>query len=200
MDSVPFHDANIHHILETRYLHSRQDVNRSLQTHSSLIRRLTQERELEGHLGCVNAVAWNSSGSLLISGSDDTRVNIWNYADRKLLHSIDTGHTANIFCTNENAIAPSALYQCHTRRVKKLAVENGNPNVVWSASEDGTLRQHDFREGTSCPPAGSSHQECRSVLCKWETFIAEAFQGRSMGGKFTKWLYGWGLWVAYLMT
>ncbi|XP_020962149.1 WD repeat protein iqw1 isoform X3 [Arachis ipaensis] len=195
MDSVPFHDGNIHHILETRYLHSRQDVNHRLQTHSSLIRRLTQERELEGHLGCVNAVAWNSRGSLLISGSDDTRINIWNYADRKLLHSIDTGHTANIFCTKfipetsdeivvsgagdaevrlfnlshlngsaENAIAPSALYQCHTRRVKKLAVENGNPNMVWSASEDGTLRQHDFREGTSCPPAGSSHQECRSVL------------------------------------
>ncbi|XP_027903176.1 WD and tetratricopeptide repeats protein 1 isoform X2 [Vigna unguiculata] len=43
-------------------------------------------------------------------------------------------------------------------------VENGNPNVVWSASEDGTLRQHDFREGTSCPPAGSSHQECRNIL------------------------------------
>jgi WD and tetratricopeptide repeat-containing protein 1 len=45
-----------------------------------------------------------------------------------------------------------------------LQVETGNPNVVWSASEDGTLRQHDFREGTSCPPAGSPHQECHSVL------------------------------------
>ena len=28
----------------------------------------------QGHHGCVNAVAWNSNGSLLISGSDDTRV------------------------------------------------------------------------------------------------------------------------------
>ncbi|TKY74456.1 WD and tetratricopeptide repeats protein 1 [Spatholobus suberectus] len=198
MDSVPFRDGNIHSILDTRYLHSPLDVIHSLQTHSSLIRRLTQERELEGHLGCVNAVAWNSKGSLLISGSDDTRINIWSYSGRKLLHSIDTGHTANIFCTkfipetsdelvvsgagdaevrlfnlsrlsgsgfSDNAIiAPSALYQCHSRRVKKLAVENGNPNVVWSASEDGTLRQHDFREGTSCPPAGSSHQECRNIL------------------------------------
>lgn len=45
-----------------------------------------------------------------------------------------------------------------------LQVEVGNPHVVWSASEDGTLRQHDFREGASCPPAGSSHQECRNVL------------------------------------
>lgn len=28
----------------------------------------------QGHQGCVNAIAWNSKGSLLISGSDDTRV------------------------------------------------------------------------------------------------------------------------------
>ncbi|KAL2340008.1 hypothetical protein Fmac_007948 [Flemingia macrophylla] len=198
MDSVPFCDGNIHSILDSRYLHSPLEVNHSLQTHSSLIRRLSLERELEGHRGCVNAVSWNSIGSLLISGSDDTQINIWSYSGRKLLHSIDTGHTANIFCTkfipetsdelvasgagdaevrlfnlsrlsaggsNDNAIiAPAAHYQCHTRRVKKLAVENGNPNVVWSASEDGTLRQHDFREGTSCPPAGSSHQECRNIL------------------------------------
>lgn len=45
-----------------------------------------------------------------------------------------------------------------------LKVEVGNPNVVWSASEDGTLRQHDFREGTSCPPDGASHQDCHNVL------------------------------------
>lgn len=45
-----------------------------------------------------------------------------------------------------------------------IQVEVGNPNVVWSASEDGTLRQHDFREGASCPRAGSSNQECRNVL------------------------------------
>ncbi|XP_034898389.1 protein ALTERED SEED GERMINATION 2 isoform X1 [Populus alba] len=193
MDNYGFHDGNICNMLESRH---RPDVNHSLQMHSSLIRRLSQERELEGHQGCVNSIAWNSKGSLLISGSDDTRMNIWNYAGRKLLHSIDTGHSANIFCTkfvpetsdelvvagagdaevrlfnlsrlsgrspDDNSIAPSALYQCHTRRVKKLAVEVGNPNVVWSASEDGTLRQHDFREGASCPPAGSSH-ECRNIL------------------------------------
>lgn len=27
------------------------------------------------------------------------QMNIWNYSSRKLLHSIETGHTANIFCT-----------------------------------------------------------------------------------------------------
>ncbi|GLT93742.1 hypothetical protein SLE2022_115180 [Rubroshorea leprosula] len=197
MATPPFHDGNIHHLLESRLINFRYDVNRGLQMHSSLIRRLSQEGELEGHQGCVNAVAWNSKGSLLISGSDDSRVNIWSYSGRKLLHSIDTGHSGNIFCTkfvpetsdelvvsgagdsqvrlfnlsrlsgrerDDGAISPSAVYQCHTKRVKKLAVEVGNPNVVWSASEDGTLRQHDFREGTSCPPAGSPHHECRNIL------------------------------------
>lgn len=36
--------------------------------------------------------------------------------------------------------------------------------MIWSASEDGTLRQHDLRESSSCPRPGSSNQECRSVL------------------------------------
>ncbi|OMO56603.1 hypothetical protein CCACVL1_26422 [Corchorus capsularis] len=65
---------------------------------------------------------------------------------------------------NDGAISPSVQYQCHTRRVKKLAVEVGNPNVVWSATEGGTLRQHDFREGTSCPPGGSSPRNCHNGL------------------------------------
>ncbi|KAI0495878.1 hypothetical protein KFK09_022185 [Dendrobium nobile] len=153
-----------------------------------------------GHHGCVNAISWNSSGSLLISGSDDTRVNIWSYSTGGLIHSIDTGHSANIFCTkfvpetcdellvsgagdaevrlfnvshakwvrgksgNVSTLEPSAFFQCHSRRVKKLAVEVGNPHILWSASEDGTLRQHDLRECSTCPPAGSSSQECRNVL------------------------------------
>ncbi|KAK4352344.1 hypothetical protein RND71_027862 [Anisodus tanguticus] len=197
MESLCFHDGNITNLINKRYLDVRHDSSQGLQMHSSLVERMALERELEGHQSCVNAIAWNSKGSLLISGSDDTRMNIWSYSSHKLLHSIETGHTANIFCTKfvpetsddlvvsgagdaevrlfrlshlkgrgceDNAVTPSALFQCHTRRVKKLAVEVGNPHVVWSASEDGTVRQHDFREGASCPPAGSSRQECRNIL------------------------------------
>ncbi|KAF3665899.1 WD and tetratricopeptide repeat protein, putative isoform 4 [Capsicum annuum] len=197
MESLCFHDGNITNLINKRYLHVLHDSAHELQMHSSLVKRMALERELEGHQGCVNAIAWNSNGSLLISGSDDTRMNIWSYSGHKLLHSIETGHSANIFCTkfvpetsdelvvsgagdaevrlfhlshlkgrgcDDNTVTPSALFQCHTRRVKKLAVEVGNPHVVWSASEDGTVRQHDLREGASCPPAGSSRQECRNIL------------------------------------
>ncbi|CAN1340812.1 Protein ALTERED SEED GERMINATION 2 [Linum perenne] len=206
MDQHGFHDGNFYNLLESRCLDVRRDIVGNFQMHSSLIRRLAQEKEMEGHQGCVNAIAWNSNGSLLISGSDDTRMNIWSYAGRKLLQSIDTGHSANIFCTKfvpetsdelvvsgagdaevrlfnlsrlggrgpeDTGIVPSALYQCHTRRVKKLAVEVGNPNVVWSASEDGTLRQHDLRECASCPAAGSSPQECRNILSGAKRSLAD---------------------------
>lgn len=114
------------------------------------------------------------------------QLNIWSYSSHKLVHSIETGHSANIFCTKfipetsdelvvsgagdaevmfqlwlshvraltpaqflscvfhvdvvcalqvrlfnlsrlkggveESGITPSALFQCHTRRVKKLTV------------------------------------------------------------------------------
>ncbi|KAF0911231.1 hypothetical protein E2562_007999 [Oryza meyeriana var. granulata] len=192
-----FSDGSVTDLLEARSLHGTTDINKRVQFHSSLVQRLALEREMEGHLGCVNAIAWNSNGSLLLSGSDDTRIGIWNYDNRKLVHDIETGHSANIFCTKfvpetsdevvvsgagdaevrvfnlsrlsgrrpiEISMEPAAVYQCHSRRIKKLAVEIGNPNVVWSASEDGTLRQHDFRECSSCPRARSANQECHNVL------------------------------------
>ncbi|PKA52956.1 Coatomer subunit alpha-2 [Apostasia shenzhenica] len=197
MESWCFPDGNISNLLESRRFDSLADTDYRLQMHSSLVRRLALDKAMEGHLGCVNAIAWNSSGSLLISGSDDTRVNIWSYSNGGLCHCIDTGHSANIFCTkfipetcdelvvsgagdaevrlfnlshlkgkrgNASTVEPLALFHCHSRRVKKLAVEVGNPNMIWSASEDGTLRQHDFREGSMCPPPGSSSQECRNIL------------------------------------
>ncbi|KZV43363.1 WD and tetratricopeptide repeats protein 1 [Dorcoceras hygrometricum] len=169
--SICFNDGSISNFINSRTIGVHNDFNKDVQTHSSLLRRLSLESELE--------------------------LNIWSYSSRKLLHSIDTGHSANIFCTKfvpetkdelvvsgagdaevrlfnlsclkgreleSGGINQLALFQCHTRRVKKLAVEPGNPNVVWSASEDGTLRQHDFRECASCPAAGSSHQECRNIL------------------------------------
>jgi hypothetical protein len=94
-----FSDGGVTDLLQARSLHGTADINKRVQFHSSLVQRLALEKEMEGHLGCVNAIAWNSKGSLLLSGSDDTRIGIWSYANRELLHDIDTGHSANIFCT-----------------------------------------------------------------------------------------------------
>lgn len=45
----------------------------------ALLKRLKLESTLEGHDGCVNTVCWSDNGELLVSGSDDTRVCIWDY-------------------------------------------------------------------------------------------------------------------------
>ncbi|OJD13295.1 hypothetical protein AJ78_06237 [Emergomyces pasteurianus Ep9510] len=59
--------------------------------------------ELGGHIGCVNALSWSTSGELLASGSDDQNLNIYSYqpdsssAPFFLNTAIKTGHSANIF-------------------------------------------------------------------------------------------------------
>lgn len=42
------------------------------------IQTLTNTYELTEHQGCVNAINFNPSGDLIITGSDDTTVKIWN--------------------------------------------------------------------------------------------------------------------------
>jgi WD and tetratricopeptide repeat-containing protein 1 len=62
-----------------------------------MIAHLDLLTELEGHTGCVNRLAWNASGTLLASGSDDRCVRIWDYQTHKSLLNLPTGHRANIF-------------------------------------------------------------------------------------------------------
>ena len=40
---------------------------------------------------------------------------------------------------------PIHVYGCHDQRVKRLEIEPGSPNVWFTASEDGTVREFDRR-------------------------------------------------------
>jgi hypothetical protein len=44
------------------------------------------------------------------------------------------------------------VFEAHTRRVKKLQVEAGNPHLLLSAGEDGCVRQLDLRQPPPAPP------------------------------------------------
>lgn len=87
----------------------------------NFVQRLTRWKVLEGHDGCVNTVAWNENGSLLLSGSDDYLLNVYNVYQNKLLHSIESGHQANIFsakflpCTSDTKVRLCywILDKCH---------------------------------------------------------------------------------------
>lgn len=54
---------------------------------------------LKRHKGCVNAVEFNSTGDLLISGSDDQQVMFWDWASKTRLFAYPSGHFDNIFQT-----------------------------------------------------------------------------------------------------
>ncbi|XP_037079395.1 WD and tetratricopeptide repeats protein 1-like [Pollicipes pollicipes] len=150
---------------------------RALHVTESLIQRLGLLKELDGHTGCVNCLEWNRDGSLLVSGSDDSQVILWEPYHQKLLQTIPTGHNGNIFsvkllpASEDRVLATCAAdcqikvldvpfgevthqCSCHQGRVKRLAVSSHLPYLVWSAGEDGLVMQLDLRVKHQCRPAG----------------------------------------------
>jgi WD40 repeat protein len=61
--------------------------------------RVESSGDLVGHRGCVNAINFNVDGSLIVTGSDDKTVKIWNTADRRCITTL-YGHQSNVFATN----------------------------------------------------------------------------------------------------
>eukprot|EP00899_Mesostigma_viride_P026508 jgi/Mesvir1/7041/Mv26570-RA.1 len=167
---------------------SRQLFQRAVATDPDVVRRFALDSKLKEHTGCVNHLSFNHNGNLLVSGSDDTTVCIWDVQRRKLQASYETGHSANIFCTrflpgtNDTAVAtcagdgevrvsyldasrPMFVCRCHYGRVKKLVVEPGNPHLVISAAEDCTVRSIDLRAPhASCNASAWREGEGANVL------------------------------------
>lgn len=59
--------------------------------------RFEVHRNLEKHKGCVNTVSFNADGDILISGSDDRRVILWDWQLGKVKLSFHSGHGNNVF-------------------------------------------------------------------------------------------------------
>eukprot|EP01094_Clydonella_sp_ATCC50884_P022216 TRINITY_DN5062_c0_g1_i1.p1 TRINITY_DN5062_c0_g1~~TRINITY_DN5062_c0_g1_i1.p1 ORF type:complete len:631 (-),score=198.67 TRINITY_DN5062_c0_g1_i1:279-2171(-) len=78
---------------------------RLLSTHVTFPRRLCVQHRLTGHGGCVNTVEWDTGGRMLVSGSDDTTLKLWNER-YECVHSLSPGHLRNVFCAS---FAPNDL-------------------------------------------------------------------------------------------
>lgn len=77
---------------------AREYVRKALNSLSN-VRRLKHTQTLSEHEGCVNALNFNGGGSLLISGSDDYRVCIWDWAKSNVILQYESGHKSNVFQT-----------------------------------------------------------------------------------------------------
>lgn len=54
-------------------------------------------KKLAKHRGCVNTVNFNLDGDILVSGSDDRMVILWNWETGKPKLVFDSGHENNVF-------------------------------------------------------------------------------------------------------
>lgn len=63
------------------------------------VKKLDLYGKLNGHEGCVNAVEFNSTGDVLVSGSDDRQIMLWNWLSGSRKLSYPSGHCENVFQT-----------------------------------------------------------------------------------------------------
>ncbi|GMR43970.1 hypothetical protein PMAYCL1PPCAC_14165 [Pristionchus mayeri] len=132
-----------------------------------VVERLDHYKTMSGHGGCVNTLKWNGDGSLLVSGSDDTNVKLWN-VEGECRSTYETTHAGNIFGVifvpgmNDGYIMSCAadaniiLTNTETKqevskwssrgRLKRLASTPLVPFIGWSICEDRFVRMHDARD------------------------------------------------------
>jgi hypothetical protein len=66
--------------------------------HKSCRVRRPRPGRLREHRGCVNALHFDSdTGALLLSGSDDRQVILWNWQEERILLKYDSLHHGNVF-------------------------------------------------------------------------------------------------------
>ena len=148
------------------------NFKRSVGASVALLERLELQYRMKKHEGCVNALSFNSSGTLLASGSDDLKIVIWDWLRSKPYLCYNSGHRSNVFktkflplsgdchvvsCARDGQIRLSELSSTGVcRATSKLAQHKGSAHslslvkdsshVFHSSGEDAVAYQMDIRE------------------------------------------------------
>lgn len=135
-----------------------------------LVRRIEREATLTGHRGCVNTVRYSDTGRLLLTGSDDCTIGVYDANTFQFRSFLESGHEGNIFCAYSLPhTADARVVSCaadgrvqlidvekeevrtlarHTGRAHNLAIDPSSPSVVMSGGEDGVVTLFDVRSRT----------------------------------------------------
>ncbi|KAK8665236.1 hypothetical protein V6N13_005408 [Hibiscus sabdariffa] len=150
-----------------------------------LVLRLEIYKKLEKHRGCVNTVSFNADGNILVSGSDDKRIILWDWETAHAKLAFQSGHVNNVFqakimpysddrtlvtCGADGQVRQAQILERgvetkllakHQGRAHKLAIEPGSPHIFYTCGEDGLVQHIDLRTGAStelfvCHPVDDS--------------------------------------------
>lgn len=135
-----------------------------------LVHSLSIQKRLRKHMGCVNTISFNGDGSLLLSGSDDRTVVLWNWEEANPTLAFHTGHSNNVLhaqfmpfsddrsivtCAADGEVRHSQIQEggrfCTNKLVEleyavhRLAIEPGSPHTFFSCGEDGSVWLFDLR-------------------------------------------------------
>ncbi|XP_062542797.1 DDB1- and CUL4-associated factor 8 [Armigeres subalbatus] len=142
-----------------------------------LVERLDLSHRLCEHEGCVNSLNFNSTGTLLASGSDDLKINLWHWQTNKLMQSISSGHRSNVFQTKfvdasgyrgeieiistgrdgqvrQTRVGPAGnvtrtvLFK-QSQPIHKIAIPARSQYEFLTACEDGIIKSYDLRDNIS---------------------------------------------------
>ncbi|XP_013612883.1 PREDICTED: DDB1- and CUL4-associated factor 8-like protein 2 isoform X1 [Brassica oleracea var. oleracea] len=136
----------------------------------NMVLRLEIYRKLAKHKGCVNTVSFNAQGDILVSGSDDRRVLLWDWELGNVKLSFHSGHSNNVFqakfmpfsddrtivtCAADGMVRRASVLESgkvetvllglHQGPAHKLCIEPGNPHIFYTCGEDGLVQRFDLR-------------------------------------------------------
>lgn len=143
-----------------------------------VVERLALAHRLRKHGGCVNSLNFNAAGTLLASGSDDLKINIWNWeTGNRLAHNISSGHRSNVFQTKfveasgyrselelistgrdgqvrHFRVGPAgdvkrAVLFKHSQPIHKIAIPARSPYEFLTACESGVVKGYDLRDNVA---------------------------------------------------
>ncbi|XP_037459420.1 DDB1- and CUL4-associated factor 8-like isoform X1 [Triticum dicoccoides] len=142
----------------------------SVRASEDFVNSLGIQKRLQEHRGCVNTISFNSTGSLLLSGSDDRTVVLWDWERAKPALQIHTGHENNVLHAQFMPLSDDrSIVTCGADgevryvqieeggravvdqvveteyAVHRLAVEPGSPHTFYSAGQDGSVWRFDLR-------------------------------------------------------
>ncbi|KAB5561493.1 hypothetical protein DKX38_006450 [Salix brachista] len=115
-----------------------------------LVWRLEIHKKLEKHDGCVNTLSFNAGGDILVSGSDDLRVILWDWETGrdKLSFRSDSASSNSgrgrsedyLYCVNDLKGYPPYV------PLNAIAIDPRNPNLFAVGGMDEFARLYDIRK------------------------------------------------------